>query len=517
MSRSLVIAALSLAPSLLLTACGVVPFEDHRPRLRAFTVQLSSGQDQGTQETPLGFPSTVPARFDLVLTAVDVHGTILSDYDQAAVLSVVPGLVAAEHRRVRFERGLARTSVEFRFSYGPTRIWVEDAGESVVSDCENGLDDDHDGVSDAADPDCQKPEGKLESALATMATGISAPIYFAEPRIRDLQFSPRCTTDTPLGGTAVVVGHGALVCTGITQSGLYVTDMNGPEGGYNSVFLFTFSNPGGVRPGDRLCEIAGNAAEFIGNTQLNFPSYLNAETGLRQGDGDVAVVPCTPEPVSGPITGNGPRDFPRPHLLEPEDVNGTTGTVPDDFYRVCAPGDLPIAGLDDATDCAAARNALPAEVRRQSPIDCARDNFAMEPWEHALVALRDAKIGHKFVDCDENGDGRIDFRGPEGDCATTCSDDALCTEISSLTQYGQFAVGLGCTGEGDLATCKAKVYLATRDTLGKSGYDVMEHKGEQLACVNGHLRQTQPGAGVDSIWIIEPRDLSDIGSGECPQ
>ena len=52
--------------------------------------------------------------------------------------------------------------------------------------------------------------------------------------------------------------------------------------------------------------------------------------------------------------------------------------------------------------------------------------------------------------------------------------------------------------------------MSTRDTLGKSGYDVMEHVGEDLAAVVGHLRQTQPGAGVDTIWIVEPRSPEDF-------
>ena len=31
-----------------------------------------------------------------------------------------------------------------------------------------------------------------------------------------------------------------------------------------------------------------------------------------------------------------------------------------------------------------------------------------------------------------------------------------------------------------------------------------------LARIVGHLRQTQPGAGIDTLWIVEPRAIEDF-------
>jgi hypothetical protein len=522
-----------LLPNGLVAGCGERAYEETRPPLRAFRVAFTGDTARGTAADPLPFPSAVPARVTLALTA---GGKRLASYNGRAVVSVVPGEIDATQRRVQFVNGVPASpvTVELRFSYGETNVWVEDLGEDVLTECDNGLDDDGDGLKDLADPDCQRASSPV-SAKATLATGISDALFFAEPRIRDLQFSPRCTTDTPLGGQNVNIDTGTLICTGTTQSGLYVTDLAGGPEGYNSVFLFTFSNPGGVKRGDRLCSIAGNAAEFIANTQLNFPSYQNARADRRAILEGQTYVPCNPpEPER---TGEGA--MPLPHVLTADDVNGTAAVVPPDFYRVCGLGDTPIEGLEDPTDCEAARQATRDIPREQQLIDCRRDNFAMEPWEHALVAIEDVTIGNRFENCDVNGDGSIS-RGegdPEGACDEECGLDPLCTNLLSLEQYGQFAAGLGCTdappaagadagpsdadaGAGDApaaaATCAAKVYISTRDTLGKSGYDVRKHEGEKLARIVGHLRQTQPGAGVQTIWVIEPRAPEDFVSGVTP-
>lgn len=524
MRRTTVYTALALVAGV---ACTEIPYEDTRPPLRTFAVQVSPSSPLGTRESPLPFPSAEPARVELTLEALDEQGALLADFNGAARITVVPGEVDATQRRVRFVDGRATTTAEFRFSYGETRIWVEDSGEDLATDCANGLDDDLDGVSDAADPDCQQPEGRLASARATLAVGLSPSMFFAEPRIHDVQSSPRCTTDSPLGGQNVTIDQGQsarLVVTGTTQSGLYVTDLSGPASGYNAVFLFTFSNPGGVKPGDRLCSIAGNVAEFIGNSQLNFPSFVNGDPTRGIAGEAQGVVPCRPnEPDLA-----GADAVPPPHVLTASDVTGENASPPADFYRVCGPGDTVIPGLDDPTDCAAARAALPADVRRSSPIDCARDNFAMEPWEHSLVAFENVTLGTRFEDCDTNGDGFIarDPGNAEGLCEEACTADPLCTVDVSLEKFGQFAAGVDCTpaptASPDAAptsgfVCAAKIFISTRDTLGKSGYDILQHKGERLARIVGHLRQTQPGAGVDTIWIVEPRAIEDFVSAvEAP-
>lgn len=532
------------ALGLFTSSCGEQGWQETRLPLRAFKISFAEGTNRGDAAHPLPFPSAVPATFTLEVTAVDADGNLVKGYNGAAVVSVSPGQIDATQRRIQFVEGRAvgaggvhqPPSVDVRFAFGDTHIWVEDSGEDARTECDNGLDDDGDRLTDAADPDCQVA-AEPAHAKATLSTGISSTLTFAEPRIHDLQYSPRCTTDTPLGGQNVNIRNGTLICTGTTQSGLYVTDLDGPPEGYNSVFLFTFSNPGGVRVGDRLCSIAGNAAEFIANSQLNFPSFENGREDPAHIVDGIAAKACSPvEPERV-----GLEFLPDPHVLTAEDITGMAAVVPADFYRVCGPGDTPIAGLQDPTDCAAAAQATRNVPRDQQKIDCKRDNFAMEAWEHALVAVEDVTIGDRFADCDKNGDGKI-TRGAEDTlgedaCDKACSEDPLCTSLLSLEQYGQFAAGLGCAaatpeggadadagvppaGDGDAglppAQCAAKIYISTRDTLGKSGYDVTKHAGEKTARIVGHLRQTQPGAGIQTIWVIEPRSPEDFVSGVTP-
>ncbi len=230
--------------------------------------------------------------------------------------------------------------------------------------------------------------------------------------------------------------------------------------------------------------------------------------------------------------------LPEPHVLTAEDILGTSAPWSPTTSIGCAgPGDTPIPGLMDPTDCAEASQATRNVPRNEQKIDCKRDNFAMEAWEHGLVAVENVTIGDRFANCDLNGDGRI-TRGAddtlgEDACDKACGEDPLCTNLLSLEQYGQFAAGLDCVeappaGDADAgvpdpsdagtpaAQCAAKIYISTRDTLGKSGYDVKKHAGEKIARIVGHLRQTQPGAGIQTIWVIEPRSPEDFVSGVTP-
>ncbi len=511
--------------ALLLAACGEKSYEEPLPQIVDFEILFPRGYEVGTAETPLPFPSAVPARVPIRIVARGADGQPFRQFNGTVRLDVEPGEIPRTANRVRVKDGVADATAEIRYAFGPTRIWVEDAGEDPELDCANEKDDDEDDLVDAADPDCGRAR-EPAPAHATQATGISPSLRFAEPRIRELQLAPRCTTDTPLGGETVTIANGKFIVTGTTQAGLYVTDLDGPAGGHNSVFLFTHSSPGDVRRGDRLCSISGNAAEFIGNTQLNFPSFELADTNRNRKIDDGDIVPCR-------LVDPGDIDvaaLPPPVTLAAEHLLGMGGEVPADFYRFCAPGDAEIPGLEDATDCNAARIAL-GMAARQSPIDCRRDNFAMEPWEHALVAFDDVTISKHYVECDYNGDERIDrTRGEqalcgevctsagcamicnEGECEKACNEDALCTIEGSLKQFGQFGVGVGCQGD----SCRAKFYVSTRDTLGGAGYDPKAHAGERLTRVVGHLRQTQPGPGVETIWIVEPRDAADFISG-APQ
>ncbi len=527
----------------LLALCGCERTDyDPGPRaLVSFEVTFADETEVGAEDEPLTFPSAVPASSRLLIRALDGDGELFEDFDGRPRFSVEPGELIGNNDRVLFHGGEAWTitrqpctevcpqksecvealdacaqrghPVAWRFSFGRTNIWVEDVGEDPIRDCDDEIDNDEDGVIDTLDPDCLRGAPDV-SKRASNATGISPTLYYDKPGIRDVQFSPRCTTNTPLEGNNVNISKGTMIVTGTTQSGMYVTDLSGPEGGYNSIYLFTFSNPGDVRRGDRLCSIAGNAAEFIANTQLNFPSFENADFNRNGVIDDGDIVPCDlidPEII-------GPDHVPDPVPITVGMLGGEGGVVPDDFYRPCLPDGSNLSGLDDGTDCDAARSALPSEIRRSSIIDCAKDNFALEPLEHGLVSISDVVVSTRFVGCDMDGDGRINRQrgNPEGDCEDDCQMDPLCSELLSFEQFGQFGVGIECN-DADPPVCAGKMLVSTRDTLGDTGYLPRENKGARYSRVIGHLRHLQPGAGVPSSWIVEARIIGDLVPAEASE
>lgn len=501
-----------------LTGCERTAHEDTPTALRSFIITVPDEAARGSVDRPLPFPSAIAAEVPITLEARDASGGLAVDFDGVARIGVEPGQILRGDSRVQFQGGRATALAAFRFSYGRTHLWVEDVGEDPLFDCADEVDNDADGLVDLRDPDCLRlPPSSVPApgSRATYAAGVSAPLFFAPPRITDLQFSPRCTTDSPLGGENVTIDAGRLIVTGTTQSGLYVTDLERAADGYASVFLFTFSSPEGVRRGDRLCSITGNIAEFIGNSQLNFPDFVVADFDRNGRIDPDEPVPCDlidPQVI-------GAEAMPEPRVLTEVELLAEGSAPPGpDFYRTCGPGDVEIPDLEDATDCRAACTAADAafgaETCRDSVIDCRRDNFAMEPWEHALVAFEDVTVSTRFENCDIDGDGQI-TRGrgaEEGECETDCADDPLCTDVFSLDSFGQFGAGLRCTDPADSSTCVAKVFISPRDSIGtgSTGFVPQQHAGERYDRVVGHLRQAQPGPGVQTIWIIEPRALTDF-------
>ena len=56
-------------------------------------------------------------------------------------------------------------------------------------------------------------------------------------------------------------------------NGFWITDLNDGVGNYASMYIYTFSKPNGVLPGYRLSKLNGGNQEYLGSTQLSFPSY----------------------------------------------------------------------------------------------------------------------------------------------------------------------------------------------------------------------------------------------------
>ncbi|MEC8277812.1 MAG: hypothetical protein VX026_08855, partial [Myxococcota bacterium] len=74
----------------------------------------------------------------------------------------------------------------------------------------------------------------------------------------------------------------------VGTSGFWVTDYAEQgsancltnESCYNSLFVYTFQKPQGVRPGYKLILLTGGNQEYLGTTQFSFPDYLYEEGSM---------------------------------------------------------------------------------------------------------------------------------------------------------------------------------------------------------------------------------------------
>lgn len=119
------------------------------------------------------------------------------------------------------------------------------------------------------------------------AFGASPEMTFRSPTIPDIQkpldeSAPTATYCTPFSGKQVTVvnatGTGQLVVTSVFPNAYIVTDTGAlydratDQGGYNSLFVFTFGSPPFfIESGRVLGRVGGNISKFVGFTELNFP------------------------------------------------------------------------------------------------------------------------------------------------------------------------------------------------------------------------------------------------------
>lgn len=288
--------------------------------------------------------------------------------------------------------------------YGEARFWVEDAPPEILYD---------DGVPR---PFLLENEDD-RTRVRTYATGASPIVYFEDPTLAKVQipddkrgvgFDNR---SSPFVGQFMVIGRNPesgsvttqtcadllpdgtpqpqdgqpamLVVTGTDTTGFFVTDITScrvrevqedsmgstvrvPEpdgyspGTYGSMFVYNYSYPEGLEPGDLLWTLSGAVQEFTSTTQLTFPSWSVRER--------VRLLP--------PPEWNKYLD-----LVKPVELNA----------RIC--------GLDNQaapflTDPLCGHN---------------RRNLKLESVESGLVKVRHVRFPDLFVNCDANADGTVPF------------------------------------------------------------------------------------------------------------
>lgn len=488
--------------------------------MRAFSIVVQPNNGFGTAKNPLRFATrfsdngqcyTNSTCHDIIIGAyaVDNFGNEYTDFNGKVAIKAVPGEVNVAELEVRngkigtwtkdAEGKLTLVSgvpISIRYNYGITKLWIEDTLESFSLD------------------------GQDHKHTPTLATAVSQAFYFEPLSIQTLQYN----SDLPAGPSPLIYqyadiagreGHN-LVVTNVVATGFYVTDLDAKE--YDSLFVFSFSQPSRVDIGDRVCELQGGVAEFTGMTQLQFPSWgiQNKERSTAQ-DQDPA----------------------------PEDGDDGSGTCKDKVTGQTRPCTMEeIALMAEIVDCSPNYAAGPIkdhdqrkafgklplpEPRVITPAILTKDNRAsLEKLEASVVTIENIRLSSYFIDCDDNGNSRIESGTAEADCRTVCNADLTCTELSNLRSYDQWRAWTE-DGNAEISVASSSLIAGfdilkgcTTDQVFQAGVYRQTYKCDErfFKRITGNLKQVLPGCSGTEVCdgakenfglvVIEPRFSTDL-------
>jgi hypothetical protein len=478
-----------------------------------------------TEDVPVSVRGTKDCRYVipnaavemlLDITALDKAGKAL-DFTGPVTFKVVPGDLSDDYSyawtMLSHGRSTGDVKVRARNVYGEVRVWAMDEPMELRY-TDGGIRFYTDGGM--ADP---KQFPQEPDSGRSYTAGSSDTVYFQEPTLQSVQ-SPQGNDNrsSPFVGQFVTIGRApesgsvqyqncpdrdldgdglpdpeapkpvTLLVTGTDPSGFFVTDITAcparedlsaaaqvrvPEpggllpGAFNSVFVYNYSFPEGLDPGDLLWTLSGSIQEFTSTTQLTFPSWTVRE---------------------------------RVRELPPSQWNKYLALVP--------PVELSLrhCGLDNTlapfvTDTTCGQN---------------RRNMKLESLESGLVKLRRVRFPQVFKNCDFNGDGQVPmfcettvdgvwtwagcaFPAPavdpdaaERQCSIDCTtsggayQNTRCSEKAQFTGFGQFVVELA--GPGPRAA-------GLDDTLSNRQQSVLVSDTSSKRLSSGY----EPGVAV-SIW-----------------
>src|SRR5579883_2214130 len=429
-------ATLSLGVTALAAACSATGCGQdfgHVGQDKHIAVHITAG-DRGAYDQPhrLGLSVNTPTSYTVHLEARNPDESVNTDFNGYVRLTVKPGTVLDNGvRNVQLHGGVADgIVVPIVGSFGDTHIWAEDLGYEPADparnpppQCANGVDDNHNEEIDyPAEPGCYAPNDDTED-LGSYAAGASETIYYQLPRVqfvrgwdpaengngnRTLYPNQQVQIDTGWRGGEDYAF--STVVVNVAADGFFAQDIQDdqrPQTGYGGVFAYTYSSPPFLRVCDRLQQFAGQAADFYGFTELNYPTWQIEPWDPSKRPclvpEPVVLLPQRPKPPSGP-GGSDLSDDNRLWQLEST------------LVRVIAAGDvsLHVAG-------------------HFGPDFVPFVNGAYVPGPNAS-------------NCDFNRNGKVDYSDPmEGPCGTTCNGtssaaptDMECSEYSAYASQGDF-------------------------------------------------------------------------------
>ena len=377
--------------------------------------------------------------------------------------------------------------------------------------CLNGKDDDGDGFIDSKDRGCLVGGDDSEEG-GSGASGASPPIYYANPRLYDIQrpISGESVGDESVfAGKRVTVDRGWLLVTNLSADGLYVTDYEGAKWdattkgwqikaqdlSYDHMFAFNFNVPLNLQVGDCLVELDGKVEEFYGYTEMGFPNWKKGDSKFCFAKARAAgLTTCPTDGDSSSAAGKECR----------KQIERLVST-PVDLSKAIEFTD-PTTGLTEQV----------------WPF---KDKLFTERWEAGLVQVSNVTLFSKAKKCDWNGNGSIDFNDPndpegiEKNCANGCGDDKACVVHESYKQYNQWSENFSKTFQAVTYSQEVSVISAGSIpswnpisgcdfTASGDGKSCTRTKAVTLSKVIGTLRTFQFGRPP---WILQVRSPAD-----CP-
>ncbi len=544
------LACLSLAPAVL--SC-VEKETTHIEGVHAYIVKASPlVGDYGSAANPLEFPTAFetngacPAgekcyNVSVGAYAVDVEGNFLPDYNEIVPISTVPGKLSVD--TVEFKNGvvgqweydetgkptklISGQTIGMRYTFGNTRIWIEDTIEKLKDEM--------------PDKKCLNGREKQDQRTCepSLATGVSEEFVFVPQTIRMIQYNPeQLDGQSPINKEyaqlKAMKGH-ELVVTNVVATGFYVTDLGDPE--YNSLFIFTYSQPGRVDIGDRVCEVSGGIAEYTGMTQLQFPSWgiQNKERSTAEDidpapeDGEQGVGSCI-DKETGEV-----RDCTQEELEAMDAIVDCSNVYYD--YQLSKEEKKKFAYIEPPSPRTITPEllALKSDSSKKTGIDGSTiktspvQTNALERLEGSVVTIQNVRLSTEFINCDDNGNSKIESGSEEAECRTKCNDNSKrCTEMSNLESYDQWKAWT-VDGNAEISVASSSLianFDITKDCeswIDPSTYrHMMRCPDRRLKRLTGNLKQVLPGCSGDvfcyaSKWkssmimsVIEPRISTDL-------
>ena len=546
-------ACLALAPCFL--SCTEKE-ENHYEGVHAFVVKVIPDDNNfGTDEQPLQYATSFLSSsgacpsgetcfgMKIGAYAVGIDGTFLSNYNETVQLSAEPGQL--DVTTVTFKNGLVGEwtmdskgkpaqltqgiDVQMRYAYGKTRLWVEDTEQKQVVK-----------MPGMRCPNDRYTEDK-RYCEPTLATGVSQDFTFEPQTIRMIQYNhDQPDGDSPLireyGQLKAQKGHD-LVVTNVVSTGFYITDLADPD--YNSIFIFTYSQPGRVEIGDRVCEVSGGISEFTGMTQLQFPSWgiQNKERSTAEDtdpapeDGEQGVGSCI-DKETGKVRDCTPSELEAMKAIvdcsnvyydKPltKEEKKKFAYIDPPAPRVLSSDILKLSELSSK----AGKYGFDGSSLRTHP----KQTFALESLEGSVVTIENVRLSTEFINCDDNGNGKIESNSEESDCRTECSNNSnRCTELSNLDSYDQWKAWT-IDGDAEISVSSSSLISGFDITSGCITWDDLVTGRRMMRCperrllqLTGNLKQILPGCSGTALCysskfrpgmvmsVIEPRIKTDL-------